>query len=126
MPLYGHELSETIDPLTAGLQFGVKLKAGNFIGRDALLKIKEKPNSRIRVGLELDGRRIAREGALVMSGGKQVGEVTSGTFSPTLQKSIAMAYLQPAVVESHPEIEVDIRGKRNAARVVDLPFYERP
>ena len=125
MPLYGHELNEDTDPLTAGLSFAVKLEAADFIGRDSLRKIAESPTGKVRVGLELEGKRIAREGAGVLSGEQSVGEVTSGTFSPTLQKAIAMGYVDAAVSESGTKVEIDIRRKRHTARVVDLPFYKR-
>lgn len=125
MPLYGHELSESIEPLTAGLQFAVKLDANDFIGRSALAKIKTAGPQQQRVGLELVGRRIAREGAALLSDGNVIGEVTSGTFSPTLQKSIAMGYVACSSSEIGTQVEVDIRGKRQAATIVDLPFYRR-
>lgn len=125
MPLYGHELNEAIDPLTAGLSFAVKLEAADFIGREALKNIADSPAGKVRVGLELEGKRIAREGAEVIFNDKAAGEVTSGTFSPTLQKAIAMGYVDAAVSRSGTEVEIDIRGKRHDARVVDLPFYKR-
>ncbi len=125
MPLYGHELNEDTDPLTAGLSFAVKLDAADFIGRDALRKISASPTGKVRVGLELEGKRIAREGAGILSGDQSVGEVTSGTFSPTLQKAIAMGYLDEEFSTTGREVEIDIRGKRHAAKVVDLPFYKR-
>ena len=87
MPLYGHELSEEIDPLQAGLGWAVKLDKGDFIGRDALRRRARMPRPRRhRVGLELDGKRIAREGAAVLRDGQAIGRVTSGTFAPTLAK----------------------------------------
>jgi aminomethyltransferase len=125
MPLYGHELTEEIDPYTAGLGFAVKLEAGDFIGREALLVARANTDRLRRMGLELAGKRIAREGALLLSGDKRVGRVTSGTFSPTLEKSIAMGYIEPALAAVGTEVEVDIRGKREPARVVKLPFYKR-
>ncbi|MBA4030166.1 MAG: glycine cleavage system protein T [Planctomyces sp.] len=126
MPLYGHELSEEIDPLTAGLSFAVKLSKGaNFIGKSALEKIATTTIPRPRVGLTLDGKRIAREKTPVVSGDQVIGEVTSGTFSPTFQKSIAMAYVDAAFAEPGTRLEVDIRGKRESATVVPLPFYKR-
>lgn len=125
MPLYGHELNEDTDPLTAGLSFAVKLEAADFIGRDALKKTSASPTGKVRVGLELEGKRIAREGATVLANDQSVGEVTSGTFSPTLQKAIAMGYVDQAMSKIGTEVEVDIRGKRHAAKVVDLPFYKR-
>lgn len=125
MPLYGHELNEDIDPLTAGLGFAVHLKERQFPGCEALAKIKQDGPQRVRIGLELDGRRVPREHYPVMLDGKAVGEVTSGTFSPTLQKPIAMAYVEAAQAESS-ELRIDIRGKQEPARVVPLPFYQRP
>ncbi len=125
MPLYGHELSEEIDPYTAGLGFGVKLQAGDFIGKSAVAAAKANPNRRKRVGLELEGRRIAREGAELFVGDTPAGEVTSGTFSPTLQKSIAMGYVDAPLAAVGTALEVDIRGKRAPAIVVPLPFYRR-
>lgn len=125
MPLYGHEMDETVDPFTAALAFAVKLQAGDFIGREALLAKKTTGPQRMRVGLELDEKRIAREGAELYAGTDRVGEVTSGTFSPTLERSIATGYLPPKLSEPGTAVEVDIRGKRVAAKVVPLPFYRR-
>jgi aminomethyltransferase len=125
MPLYGHELNESLDPLTAGLSFAVKLDKPDFIGRDALLKIKETPNKPVRVGLMLDSRRIARENAEVYADDSRIGQVTSGSFGPTLEKSIAMAYLDAAHATTGTAVQVDIRGKRENAIVVPLPFYKR-
>src|SRR5207249_11565735 len=95
MPLYGHEPPETTDPITAGLSFAVKPQSKDFIGKSALLAMPQPPTKR-RVGIMLSGRRIAREGSQVFARGASepaaaIGEVTSGTFSPTLEKSIAMA-----------------------------------
>jgi aminomethyltransferase len=125
MPLYGHELKEDIDPFQAGVAWAVKLDKGEFIGREALLRLRQDQNRLRRVGLELEGKRIAREGAAVTRDGQPIGGVTSGTFSPTLNKAIAMAYLNPAHTESGTACEVDVRGKSAAARVVPLPFYDR-
>jgi len=125
MPLYGHELDEQTDPYTAGLGFAVKPDACEFIGREAVMAARERVDRKRRVGLDLEGRRIGREGAEVFSGETAVGEVTSGTFSPTLERVIAMAYVEPAVAEVGTLLEVDIRGKRVAAEVVKLPFYRR-
>ncbi len=125
MPLYGHELTEDIDPLQAGLSWAVKFDKGDFVGRDALLRRKEDATRQVRVGLELAGRRIAREGATVLLGGRAVGRVTSGTFSPTLQKGLAMACVDPACAAAGTELSVDVRGKGEPARVVPLPFYRK-
>lgn len=125
MPLYGHELSEQIDPFTAGLGFAVHLDAGSFVGKPALQLIQGEPKRPRRVGIVLDGKRIAREHAEIYEGADRIGEVTSGTFSPTLEQSIAMAYLHPAHSQIGTKVEVDIRGKRQTAQVVKLPFYRR-
>jgi aminomethyltransferase len=126
MPLYGHELSEEIDPLQAGLNWAVKLDKGDFIGRDALLKLRQDATRRQRVGLQLEGKRIAREGAAVVLEGREIGRVTSGTFAPTLNTVLAMAYVDPIHTAVGTACAVDIRGKTEPARVVPLPFYRRP
>src|ERR1051326_5368751 len=125
MPLYGHELSEQIDPLQAELAWAVKLDKGPFVGREALQSRREDTHLPHRVGLEIEGRRIAREGAPLVSQGRDVGRVCSGTFSPTLQKAIAMGYVQRDFAAVGTQLEVDIRGKAAVARVVSLPFYSR-
>jgi aminomethyltransferase len=125
MPLYGHELTEEIDPFQAGLAWAVKLDKGDFLGREALRQRKEDKARRQRIGLELEGKRIAREGAAVLAGGREVGRVSSGTFSPTLGKAIAMAYVDPDQMVPGTACAVDIRGKAEPARVVPLPFYKR-
>jgi aminomethyltransferase len=126
MPLYGHELTEEIDPFTAGLDFAVKLDKPNFIGKAALQEIAKRTDRKKRIGLQLAGKRIAREGCVVRQGSQAVGTVTSGTFSPTLEKSIAMAIVEPRVANIGADLEIDIRGKREPATVVPLPFYKRP
>ncbi len=125
MPLYGHELSETIDPLTAGLSFAVKTAAKEFIGRAALLA-KPQPAAKVRVGIVLAGRRIAREGSTVFVAEVRVGDVSSGTFSPTLEKPIAMAYVDRSLAATGTSVLVDVRGQREPGTVVALPFYRRP
>jgi len=123
MPLYGHELSEAINPFEAGLGFGVTFAEGrDFLGRDALAAAKATP-TRVRAGLSLDGRRVAREGTPVLSDGVSVGVVTSGTFSPTLQHPIALALIDPAVLDS--ALALDLRGKALPAKAAPLPFYRR-
>jgi glycine cleavage system T protein (aminomethyltransferase) len=126
MPLYGHELDEDTDPLQAGLAWAVKLDKEDFIGREALVQRQQDTARRVRVGLELEGKRIAREGATVLHGEREVGRVTSGTFSPTLQKSIAMASVDPDCTAAGTGLSVDIRGNTVHAQVVALPFYKRP
>src|SRR5262249_60894257 len=111
MPLYGHELDEETDPFQAGLAWAVKLDKGDFVGRDALLRRREDKTLRQRVGLELDGKRIAREGSAVLRDGKNVGQVTSRTLTPTLNKAIAMAYVDPADKDVGTALHLDIRGR---------------
>ena len=126
MPLYGHELSETINPFQAGLASACHLVGYDFPGRDALLRLQAQPLDLTRVGMELEGRRVAREGSPVLRDGVRVGTVTSGSFAPTLQKTIAMGYLSPADSAVGTELAIDVRGRLEPARVVKLPFYSRP
>jgi aminomethyltransferase len=125
MPLYGHELTESIDPISAGLSWAIDLTK-DFIGVEALRVIKEKGSARKLVGLELEGKRIARQGSPVQStDGKVIGEVTSGTLSPTLGKSIAMAYVDSNFAAEGTVLSIDLKGALNPAKVVKLPFYKR-
>lgn len=128
MPLYGHELSEDIDPFQAGLGFAVNLKGREFAGRDALAIASQNKDLPVRVGLELTSRRVPREHCPVLrsdNSGTAIGEVTSGTFSPTFEKSIAMAYVSADCAALGTKLLVDIRGKHEPASVVELPFYKR-
>lgn len=125
LPLYGHELTEAIDPYQAGLAFAVNLEGRQFVGRDALLARRNDSTLPRRVGLVLATRRVARPDYRVVARGEVVGWVTSGTFAPSLQQSIAMAYVQPALSAVGSELSVDIRGSLEPARVVKLPFYSR-
>ncbi|MEX2168487.1 MAG: glycine cleavage system aminomethyltransferase GcvT [Pirellulales bacterium] len=125
MPLYGHELNEEITPIEAGLDFAVSLKDRDFIGRGALLAAKGNTKQPVRVGLQLEGRRVAREHSRILQGDDDVGYVTSGTFSPTFERPIAMAYVRPSVAAIGTRLAADIRGTAAAATVVPLPFYDR-
>lgn len=125
MPLYGHELSEERDPFQAGLDFAVDLEGREFIGRAALVARRGDMSLPRRVGLVLTGRRAARQGDTVWEGGLRVGEVTSGSFSPTLERPIAMAYVESRVAAEGTALEVDVRGRREPAVVARLPFYRR-
>jgi aminomethyltransferase len=126
MPLYGHELDESIDPWEAGLAFAVNLENRDFHGRQGLLQ-RAPEAQRQRVGLQLEGPRAARQGAQVLSvEGEPLGAVTSGSFAPTLQRSIAMAYLPASFNTPGQSLLVDIRGQQTSAKVVPLPFYRRP
>ena len=124
MPLFGHELSEMINPYAAGLGWAVKPQKGEFVGRDALSHFKAKPGQ-VRVGLKIEGKRIARQGSEVFHDGQLVGLVTSGTFAPTLQQSLSMALIDPSAATPGAALNVDIRGRSESATVVELPFYRR-
>jgi len=133
MPLYGHEISEDLDPLSAGLDFAVKLdkgtddeRAGRFIGQDALIAIKAKGVTRKLVGVVLEGRRCARQGMAVMHGDSAIGSVTSGCMSPTLEKPIAMAFVPPESAAPGTQLLIDLGREKAAAQVVPLPFYKAP
>ena len=132
MPLYGHEINEDIDPLTAGLDFAVKLdkgtgdeREGRFIGQDALQAIAAAGGPKRKlVGLLLDGRRSARQGMNVLQGDKVVGQVTSGCLSPTLDRPIAMAIVERGVAEAKPELRVDLGREQTAATITPMPFIK--
>lgn len=126
MPLYGHELDETIDPFRAGLGFAVNLGDRSFVGSEALETLKSSRASAVRVGLKLDGMRAARQGASIIdSDARIVGVVTSGSHSPTLNRPIAMGYVELGVAVESLALEVDIRGSRVSAKICPLPFYRR-
>jgi aminomethyltransferase len=125
LPLYGHDLTEQIDPVSAGLSFAISKRRrleGGFPGAERILNFLVNGTSAVRVGLALEGRMAAREGATVYSGDREIGRVTSGGFSPSLQHPIAMAYVDATVAAPGTAVELDNRGKRLAAKVVPLPF----
>jgi len=124
MPLYGHELSENWDSLTAGQAWCVDLSK-DFVGQAAMKKLQEAGLRRKLIGFELAGKRIARDGCKIFRGGREVGFVTSGTQSPTLGKVIGMGLIDAAAGEIGTELEFDVRGKRESGRVLPLPFYKR-
>lgn len=124
MALYGQDIDETTTPLEAGLGWLVHLDTkGNFSGRSVLEKQKATGVDRRLVGLEMAGRHIARHGYPVLADGEVVGEITSGTFSPTLEKAIALAYVPKSLSQIGQQLEVEIRGKTYPAVVVKKPFY---
>jgi aminomethyltransferase len=124
MPLYGHELTEQIDPLAAGLGWAVDLSK-EFNGAEALRKIQQDGPRRKLVGLQLEGKRIARQGTPIVAEGKVVGEVSSGVLGPTVQRSIAMAYVDADHAMEGAALSVDLKGSIIDAKVVKLPFYKR-
>ncbi len=123
MPLYGHEMTDDITPLEAGLSFFVKLDKPHFIGKEALIK-KGAPK-RTRVGLEMVDRGIAREHCPVYMDGVLIGETTSGTMAPYLGKAIAMALIDASKADPQAVYEVDVRGRMLKAKTTELPFYKR-
>ncbi len=126
MALYGHEISETINVLEAGLDRYCKMDKGDFIGRAALAKASAMPATRTLVGLEMLERGIARDDYRVFdAAGEMVGVVTSGSPSPTLSKNIALAYVPPAFAALGTTLFVEVRTQRVKAQVVATPFYKR-
>lgn len=136
MPLYGHELSEEIDPLSAGLNFGVSLNKDQpvegqptvprFIGQDALEAIAKDGPARKLVGLLVDGKRTPRQDARVLAGAEEIGVVTSGCHSPTLDRPIAMAFVNAASAAEGTAVQVSIgAGSEASATVTRLPFVKR-
>lgn len=126
MPLYGHELTDEINPIQAGLTWAVKFSKGDFVGRAALERAREDRSLPVRVGLELEGRRAARQGYRVLAvDGQAVGTVTSGSFCPWLELSLAMAYVVPAAAEVGTPLRIEASGTLLQAAVVPLPFYSR-
>ena len=125
LPLHGHELGPAITPLQAGLGWVVAWGKGEFRGRKALAAERDRGVGRKLRGLEVEGRRPPRAEQTVTAGGKAIGQVTSGNYSPTLDRGIALAFLPPEVEEGS-ELAIDVRGSEVPARVVPLPFYKRP
>jgi aminomethyltransferase len=126
MHLYGNEMDATTTPLEAGLGWLVHLEMPKpFIGREVLERQSAEGVQKRLVGLKLQGRSIARHGYPVVHGGEIVGEVTSGTWSPTLEQPIALAYVPPALARLGTQLAVQIRGKDEPAEVVKRPFYRR-
>ncbi len=126
MPLYGHELSEQITPLQAGLNWALKLSKPDFIGKAALAAQRERGDYARIAGLVMGGRAPAREGYPVFLGGRAVGEIRSGSIAPSVEnKNVATALIEPVAAEIGTKLEVEIRGASHEATVVPLPFYKR-
>jgi len=127
LPLYGHEISDTINVWEAGLDRFCKMEKPEFIGRAALEKAKAAGLKRTLVGLEMIGRGIARDDYKVQDGtGREIGNVTSGSPAPFLKKNIALAYVPPEFAAVGTALRVEIRGQGVEAQVVPMPFYKRP
>jgi aminomethyltransferase len=126
--LYGHEIDEETTPSEAGLEWVVKLEKGPFVGSETLQEQREgvtqetRPARRL-VGLQSETRAIPRQGYPITRGGDTLGVVTSGTFSPTLERPIGMGYVPPSAVQEGDPVEVIVRGRPEPARIVPLPFY---
>jgi aminomethyltransferase len=127
LPLYGHEISDTISVWEAGLDRFCKMEKQEFIGRESLAKAKASVTSRTLVGMEMIDRGIARDGYKVLdSTGTEIGYVSSGSYAPFLKKNVALAYVPPESSAVGSELQVEIRGAGVKAKVVPTPFYKRP
>lgn len=133
LPLYGQDIDHTVDPVSAGLVFAVsqrRRRSGGFFGHGTILRKLARGPARRRVGLCAEGRLPAREGASILRDGVEIGRVTSGGFSPTLDRPIAMGYVAATSAAPGTTLEIDVRGRRLSAAVVPLPFvpsrFHRP
>jgi aminomethyltransferase len=129
MPLYGHEMNESVNPYEAGFGKVVRLdKPGDFVGKEALTKLAETAPARVLVGLAGEGKRAARADYEVFEADSafSIGTITSGALSPTLGFPVAMAMVGVDFAEIGTSISVDIRGTKAPYQVVKLPFYKRP
>ena len=127
LPLYGHEISDSINVWEAGLDRFCKMEKGEFVGRAALGRARAAGVKRTLIGLEMVERGIARDGYRVRDeAGQEVGYVTSGSYAPFLKKNIALAYVPPRLAEMGTPLKVEIRGQEVGAKVVPTPFYKRP
>jgi aminomethyltransferase len=126
MPLYGHEMTEEITPLQAGVSWAIKFDKPEFRGKAALEAQRDAGDYARIVGLVMEGRVPARSGYPVLANGARIGEIRSGSFGPTVQKNIGTALVEPAAAAEGTRLEVEIRGTRHAAVVTTMPFYKRP
>ena len=123
--LYGNDIDDTTTPLEAGLAWTVKLAKPEFSGRDALVRQKAEGLRRRLVGFQLDGRRVPRHGMAIASNGREVGRVTSGTFSPSLERPIGMGYVEAGLAALGTALDIQAGPSTLAARVTARPFYTR-
>jgi aminomethyltransferase len=127
LPLYGHELSDTINVWEAGLDRFCKMEKPEFVGREALERAKGEGLKRTLVGLEMIDRGIARDGYKVLDdNGSEIGYVTSGSYAPFLKKNIALAYVPLRFGAVGTSINIEIRGQGVKAHIVPTPFYKKP
>jgi aminomethyltransferase len=126
MPLYGHEIDATHNPIEAGLEFGVSFKPekGDWIGRAALERVAAK-KTRHLVGIQTPGPRVPRQGYELYDGANKIGYVVSGSVSPTLSTNIGTAYVPIAHGAVGTSVELDVKGKRQPATFCALPFFSR-
>ena len=125
LPLHGHELGPGITPLQAGLGWVVRFDKGDFRGREALAAERDRGIARRLRGLVVEGRQIPRDGHAVLRDGRPAGAVTSGNFSPVLERGIAFALVDPDLAPGDA-VTIDVRGREVAASVVELPFVQKP
>ncbi|MCC6954968.1 MAG: glycine cleavage system aminomethyltransferase GcvT, partial [Deltaproteobacteria bacterium] len=126
LPLYGHELRDDLNIAASNVAWTIKCEKGEFVGSTHIKSALENGFRQKLCGLEVLDPGIVRDGVLLYSGTSNVGFVTSGTKTPTVNKSIALAYLDYALATPGIEVEADVRGRRLRVRVVPLPFYRRP
>ena len=123
--MYGQELSSEITPIEAGIGFAVKTDKEHFIGMEVLKEQKENGAPRKLVGIEMIDRGIPRHGYRVFVNGEEIGEVTTGTQSPTLKKNVGLVLIKTEFATLDNEVEVEIRGKKLKAKIISTPFYKR-
>jgi aminomethyltransferase len=123
--LYGNDIDDTTTPLEAGLGWTVKLAKGEFHGREVMVRQKAEGLTRKLVGFQLEGRRVPRHGMRILSEGRPVGVVASGTFSPSLERPIGMGYVETALAAIGTTLEIEAGSSTLAARVTARPFYTR-
>ncbi|KPF91250.1 hypothetical protein IP81_12395 [Novosphingobium sp. AAP83] len=125
LPLYGHDMTDSVDPVSADLLFGINKRRrteGGFPGADTILPLITNGAPTRRVGLLIEGRMAAREGAMVLLGDTEIGTVTSGGFSPSLERPIAMAFVATEHAAPGTSLSIDVRGRKLAATVAPMPF----
>src|SRR5262245_13695722 len=120
--LYGNDIDQTTNPLEAGLGWVVKPAKGEFIGRDAIEAMRARGIPRKLVGFEMEDRAVPRHGYRILSAGAEAGIVTSGSFAPSLERTIGMGYVRAALSAVGSALDVEIRGQGHPARVVKTPF----
>jgi len=125
MCLYGNDIDENTSPVEARLSWVVRLEKLDFVGKSAIMRLKDKGPTRVRVGFKMREKGIPRQGQDIFAETEVVGKVSSGTFSPTLSLGIGMGYVQPSLAAIGERFTVGIRDRRVEAEVVKLPFYQR-